>query len=469
MEENEEMLSSVNKDFTEELVEIIQSKQSMKKIREDLEHYHENDIAEALERLTKEERLKLYKILGDEKVSEIFAYLDDVEDYISELSSEKAADIIEEMDVDDAIDVLEELEEDKKQELIALLDEEAKADIDMVSSYSDEQIGSKMTTNYIAINKDCTVKQAMKSLISQAADNDNVSTIYAINDDGTYFGAMELRDLIVARATLDLKDIISTSYPYVYAEEEIEKCFDEIRDYEEDSIPVLNGDNQLIGVITSSDVVEVIDEQAEEDLANFAGITEMEDLNEPLHKSIRKRTPWLLVLLALGMLISTVTGMFENSVIVVLPFIVAFQSLVMGLSGNTGTQSLAITLRILDNEDIHFKEKIKYVFKEVRVGFANGLILGVICFLFMGLYLFLLKSETLFIAFATSGCISIALLISIIISATMGCLIPMFFKKIKIDPAVASGPLITTINDLIAVITYYGFAWLFLVKILAIG
>ncbi len=469
MEENEELLSSVNKDFTGELVEIIQSKQSMKKIREELEHYHENDIAEALERLTKEERLKLYKILGDEKVSEIFAYLDDVEEYISELSSEKAADIIEEMDVDDAIDVLEELEEEKKQELIALLDEEAKADIDMVSSYSDEQIGSKMTTNYIAINKDCTIKQAMKSLISQAADNDNVSTIYAINDDGTYFGAMELRDLIVAREGLDLKDIISTSYPYVYAEEELERCFDEIRDYEEDSIPVLNGENQLIGVITSSDIVEVIDEQAEEDLANFAGITEMEDLNEPLHKSIRKRTPWLLVLLALGMLISTVTGMFEGSVIVVLPFIVAFQSLVMGLSGNTGTQSLAITLRILDNEDIHFKEKLKYVFKEIRVGFANGLILGIICFIFMGVYLFLVNGKSLFISFATSGCISVALLISIIISATMGCLIPMFFKKIKIDPAVASGPLITTINDLIAVVTYYGFAWLFLVKILAIG
>lgn len=469
MEENEEMLSSVNKDFTEELVEIIQSKQSMKAIRESLEHYHENDIAEALERLTKEERLKLYKILGDEKVSEIFAYLDDVEEYISELSSEKAADIIEEMDVDDAIDVLEELEEDKKQELIALLDEEAKADIDMVTSYSDEQIGSKMTTNFIAVDKDCTIKQAMKSVVSQAADNDNVSIIYAINSDGTYYGSMELRDLIVARATLDLKDIISTNHPYVYAEEEIEECIDEIRDYEEDSIPVLDNNNILIGVITSSDIVEVIDEQAEEDLVNFAGITEVEDLHEPLFKSLKKRTPWLLVLLALGMLISTVTGMFENSVIVVLPFIVAFQSLVMGLSGNTGTQSLAITLRILDNEDIHFKEKIKYVFKEIKVGFANGLILGLLCFVFMGGFLYFTNGREMFSSFATSGCVSLALLISIVISATMGCLIPMFFKKVKIDPAVASGPLITTINDLIAVVTYYGFAWLFLIKLLAIG
>jgi len=278
---------------------------------------------------------------------------------------------------------------------------------------------------------------------------------------------MELRSLIVARATLDLTDIISTNYPYVYAEEEIEKCIDQIRDYEEDSIPVLDNNNILIGVITSSDIIEVTYEQAEEDYVNFAGITATEDLDEPLHKSIRKRTPWLLILLALGMLVSTVTGIFDG-VIDHLPYIVCFQSLVLGLSGNTGTQTLAITLRVLENEDIHFKEKLKYFFKELKVGLANGLIMSSISFLFLGFYIYIANGKTLGISFATSGCLSIALLVSILISAMMGCLIPMFFKKIKIDPAVASGPLITTINDLIAVITYYGFAWLLLMQILHI-
>lgn len=467
MEEMEEMLSSVSKDFTQELVEIIKSKQSMRAIRDELENYHENDIAEVLPRLTKEERLRLYRILGDEKVSEIFAYLDDVEEYITELSSEKAADVIEEMDVDDAIDVLEELEEDKKQELLELLDEEVKAEIELVASYSDEQIGSKMTTNFIAVNKDFSVKQAMKALINQAADNDNVSTIYAVNEDGTYYGAMELRSLIVARATLALEDIISTNYPYVYAEEEIENIIDQIRDYDEDSIPVLDNNNVLIGVITSSDIVEVTYEQAEEDYVNFAGITATEDLEEPLHKSITKRTPWLLILLALGMLVSTVTGIFD-SVIDHLPYIVCFQSLVLGLSGNTGTQTLAITLRVLENEDIHFKEKLKYFFKELKVGLANGFIMSAISFAFLGCYIHFSNKMTWGISFATSACLSGALLVSILISAIMGCVIPMFFKKIKIDPAVASGPLITTINDLIAVVTYYGFAWIFLMNLMNI-
>lgn len=465
MEENEEMLSSVSKDFTYELVQIIKSKLSMREIRDQLENYHENDIAEVLPRLTKEERLRLYRILGDEKVSEIFAYLDDVEEYITELSSEKASDIIEEMDVDDAIDVLEELEEDKKQELLELLDEDIKADIEMVSSYSEEQIGSKMTTNFIAIDKDFSVKQAMKALINQAAENDNVSTIYAINQDGTYYGAMDLRSLIIARATLDLKDIISTNYPFVFAEEEIENCIDQIRDYEEDSIPVLDKNNVLIGVITSSDIVEVTYEQAEEDYVNFAGITETEDLNEPLNKSIKKRTPWLLVLLALGFLVSSVTGWLFDGVIQELSYIVCFQSLVLGLSGNTGTQTLAITLRVLENEDIHFKEKVKYLFKELKVGLANGIIMSLISFVFFGLYIYF-TNGMLAKSFITSACLSGALLVAIIISTVMGCLIPMFFKKIKIDPAVASGPLITTINDLIAVVTYYGFAWLFLIQIL---
>ena len=462
--EEENMLSSVNKDFTEELLKIIRSNASDEEIREEFERYHENDIANALGDFTKEERLKLYRILGNEKVSEIFAYLDNVEEYIGELSGEKAADIIEEMDVDDAIDVLEELEDDKKEELIALLDEEAQKDIATVQSYSQEQIGSIMTNNFISVDKNFTVKQAMKALIDQAADNDNVSTIYAVNSDGTYYGAIELRELIIARATLPLDDIISTNYPYVYAEEEIEKCIGEIRDYNEDSIPVLDKENKLIGVITSSDIVEVSSDQAEEDYVNFAGITKAEDLNEPLFKSIRKFAPWLLILMGLGIIVSSVTGLFTN-VIDALPLIVCFQSLILDMSGNTGTQSLAITLRVLDTEDLTFKEKIKYFFKEIRVGFTNGLIMSVICFLALGLFIYFTKSKSFHFAFATSGCISISLITAMVISTCMGVLVPMFFKKIKIDPAVASGPLITTINDLVAVITYYSFAYLLLIKL----
>ena len=144
---------------------------------------------------------KLYRILGDEAVSDVFAYLEDVEDYITELDNEKAADIIEEMDADYAIDVLSELTEERREDIISLIEPEAQADIKLIDSYDEDKIGSRMTTNYIAITKSSTVKQAMRSLINQAADNDNISTIYAIEEDETFYGAIELRDLVIARET----------------------------------------------------------------------------------------------------------------------------------------------------------------------------------------------------------------------------------------------------------------------------
>lgn len=459
----EEKISSVSKDYSSEISEIIRSNLPADEIREKLEQYHENDIASALEFLSKEERQKLYRILGNEKVSEIFAYLDDVEDYIGELSNEKAADIIEEMDVDDAIDVLDELEDDKKEKLIALLDDEAKKDIVMVQSFTEEQIGSKMTTNYICIKEKSSVKEAMKSLIEQAADNDNVSTIYVVDDEGKYAGAIELHELIIARATTELEDIIIKSYPYVYGDEEIENCINEIKDYDEDSIPVLDCQNKLIGVITSSDILEVVHEQADEDYVKFAAVTDVEDLNEPLIKSLRKRTPWIFILMCLGMLVSSVTGLFEGT-IKELAYIVCFQSLILDMSGNGGTQTLAITLRVLDREDLSTKEKFKFLFKEMRVGFFNGLIMGIICFIFMGLFVKFRNGFTYHHSFVVSGCISIACLVSMTVASIMGCLIPMIIKKLKKDPAVASGPMITTVVDLVSVITYYGMASLILIK-----
>ena len=195
-------------DFFEELLSIIKSDLKSSEIKEKLYEYHDNDIAEVIPFLEPQERKKLYRTLGDEAVSNIFAYLDDVEEYIAELDNEKAADIIEEMDADDAVDVLSELPEDRKQDIITLIEPEAQADIKLIDSYDEDQIGSRMTTNYIAVKKDFTIKQAMRSLVKQAADNDNISTIYAVNEDDTFYGAIDLRDLVIAREGTPLEDII---------------------------------------------------------------------------------------------------------------------------------------------------------------------------------------------------------------------------------------------------------------------
>ena len=452
-------------DYEKELTDILRSNAPDDYIREKFEDYHENDIADILEDLTPEERKKLYRILGDELTSEIFAYVEDVGKYIEEMDAEKAADIIESMDADDAVDVLDELDDGKSEEIFQLMNEDAREDVKLIHSYDEDEIGSRMTTNFIEIQRGSTIRQAMRELVTQAAENDNISTLYVSDTDGTFYGAIDLKDLIIAREYMNLEELIQTSYPYVYAKENINECIEELKDYSEDSIPVLDNDKHIIGVITSQDIVEVVDEEMGEDYAKLAGLTAEEDLQEPLRESIKKRMPWLIVLLFLGLLVSSVVGIFEK-VVAELTLIVCFQSLILDMAGNVGTQSLAVTIRVLMDEDISGKEKLQLIAKEMKIGFCNGTILGILSFICIGIFIAVVKGKGFYFGFAVSGCIGVALLVAMVISSMVGTVIPIFFHKIKIDPAVASGPLITTVNDLVAVVTYYGMAWLLLIDVL---
>lgn len=455
-------------DYIHELVELIRSGENKEKIAEQLTNYHDNDISNALDELNEEERKMLYHMLGAERVSEIFAYLDDPGKYLGELALEQAADIIENMDADDAVDVLEEVDEEIRNQLIELIDEESKEDIKLICSYEEDEIGSKMTTNFIEIGRSLTINQAMRALIAQAEENDNISTLFVEDDDGTFYGAVDLKDLIVARTYMTLESLITQSFPYVRDHETISECIERLKDYAEDSIPVLNDKNELIGVITAQDIVEVVDDELGDDYAKLAGMTEEAELEESLGESIKKRLPWLVVLLGLSMCVSTVTSLFEG-VIAQLAIIVSFQSVILGMSGNVGTQSLAVTIRLLMDENLETKQKIGMIFREMRIGFSNGLILGILSFLLIGAYLCLAKGKSPEYAFAISLCAGIALLMAMTISSIVGTSVPMFFSKIHVDPAVASGPLITTVNDLIGVVTYYGVAWLLLIHIMQLG
>lgn len=369
-------------DYTKELVALIRSGESRKKIVEELTNYHDNDISNALDELNENERKILYHLLGDDRVSEIFAYLDDPGKYLGELELERAADIIENMDADDAVDVLEEVDEETRKQLIELIDEESKEDIKLICSYEDDEIGSKMTTNYIEIGRNYTIKQAMRSLIAQAEENDNITTIFVKDKDDTFYGAIDLTDLIIARDYVNLESLIMQSFPYVRDHETISDCIERLKEYAEDSIPVLDDKNKLIGVITSQDIVEVVDDEMADDYAKLAGMTEEAELEETLSESIKKRLPWLVILLGLSMCVSTVTSLFEG-VIAQLAIIVSFQSVILGMSGNVGTQSLAVTIRLLMDENLEPKQKLSTVFKEMRIGFSNGFILGILSFVFI--------------------------------------------------------------------------------------
>ena len=454
-------------DYVKELVEIINQEERDDQLAEKLSAYHENDIAEAFELLNEKGRRKLYRVLDTEWMSEVFAYLDDVGTYLEELEADDAADIIENMDADDAVDVLQEVDDNVREKLVSLMNEEATEDIELICSYQEDQIGSMMTTNFIEISRTLTIKQAMRQLIAQADDNDNISILYVTDEDGMFYGAIDLKDLIIARAGESLESLISTSYPYVLASDSITDNLERLKDYAEDSIPVLDQEHHIIGVITAQDLVEAVDDEMGEDYAQLAGLTTEEDLDESVGQSMKKRLPWLLVLLCLGLGVSTVAGMFEK-VMKQLTLIVFFQSVVLGMSGNSGTQSLAVTIRVLMDEELTGKERLKMVWKEARVGFCDGLLLGLVSFVCIGIYIMLAKAKPALYAFSVSGCVGTALMVAMTISSLVGTVVPIVLHKIHIDPAVASGPLISTVSDLVAVVTYYGLSWLLLLNIIGL-
>ena len=229
----------------------------------------------------------------------------------------------------------------------------------------------------------------------------------------------------------------------------------------------MNDNKEIVGIITAQDVVEAVDDEMGEDYAKLAGLTAEEDLRETTKESMKKRLPWLVTLLFLGMAVSTVVGAFEG-VVAVLPIVICFQSLILDMAGNVGTQSLAVTIRVLMDDELSAKDKLTLVLKEMKVGFGNGMLLGVITFVLLGGYIALFKGYSIDKALLISGCVAVSLLLSMIISSLVGTLVPLFFNKIKVDPAVASGPLITTVNDLVAVVTYYGLAWVLLIQIMNI-
>ena len=452
----------------EELEALISSSLNEKELEDRLSDYHDNDIAEILERLTPQERQRLYRILGVDRVAEVFAYLDDAGPYMEELSVERAANVVSHMDSDDAVDVLEDMDESRKAEIVKRLDHETSEDVKLLWSYDDDEIGSNMTTNYVCIHNDLTIRQAMRELVKQAGENDNISTIYVVDEQDKYYGAIDLKDLIVARDKDTLESIISRSYPYLLDHEKTDDCVDRIKEYAEDSLPVLTQEGKLAGIITSSDVVEMVDDAMGDDYAKLGGLTAEEDLNETTVQSMKKRLPWLIALLFLGMIVSSVVGMFE-AVVAVLPVVICFQSMVLDMAGNVGTQSLAVTIRVLMDENLKAKQKLGLVFKEARIGFCNGIVLCLMTLAFLGVYIHFFKGYDWLHAFLIAGCVGGALVVAMVISSIVGTVIPMFFHKIHVDPAVASGPLITTVNDLVAVITYYGLSLIILIDMFHIA
>lgn len=444
----------------EKIVKIIKDGTTPKTAREKISKYHEKDISTALSLLDNDECRRLLHVISPEQLADVIEYSENPVIYFEMLSTRQKCEALTFMEASAAAELLHTQPKETADILLRHLGDEAFESIKLIDSFSPETIGSKMSTDFVAVSDTCDVKTATSELIRQAADNDNISVIYVTDAVGMLCGAIDLKALITARASTPLSEITTVSYPYLYAEALTEDCISLLKSYSEASIPVLDTENRLIGVVTAEDFIDILDDELADDYAKLAGLSEEDDLKEPISHSVKKRLPWLCVLLALGLLVSSAVGLFEG-VAARLPIIICFQSLVLDMSGNVGTQSLAVAIRVLADGEISARQKAVLVWREIRIGLINGVLLGLLSFAGIGLYL-CLRGSSAATAFSVSASLGISMLLAMTVSSLSGTVIPLFFEKIGIDPAVASGPLITTVNDLVAVVVYYGLACIFL-------
>lgn len=449
------------------LAKFIECTSNLELIKKELSSIHEYDIAQLLEILDSENRKKIYEIYDSDKMADIISFLD--EDVASELMEEMSivdkAEIINEMEPDDAVDLLKETTEEEQDKILDLVDEELREDIKNLSEYPEYTAGAYMTTRFVSFEVKTDVKKAMKDLVKIAPDVESINTIFVL-DGEKLVGKIKLKDLIIAKMPCLVDDIMYTNFKFVSPDTDIEVASKIIRDYDIYDLPVL--DNGIMkGIITMDDAIDSVLEEASEDYARLAGLTTDQEEGESIFKTIKKRIPWLAILLILDLFVPLISSAFnfmftKEGISIIMIFI----PVILGLAGNSATQSLAITIRNIANESINTKKvALKHLLVEVTIGLITGIILGALGFGLSYLMLLINKFDSLSII-NVSMVIAIATLISLVLSNLIGAIVPITLYKLKKDPAVASGPFITTLVDISSTVIYFVLALVLLYNVL---
>ncbi|MED3551579.1 magnesium transporter [Cytobacillus praedii] len=417
---------------------------------------HPYDQASFFKELDEEHREKIYHYLSPEEMATLFENLeiddDEYKDVLAEMNPNYAADMISKMYVDDAVDVLNELEKDQAVSYLTIMDEEAAQEIKDLLHYKEYTAGSIMTTDFVSISANQTVRSAMYILKNEAPKAETIYYIYVLDEQKRLLGVISLRDLIVNDDDTMIADITNDRIVSVSVGDDQEEVARKIKDYNFLALPVVDFQNHLLGIITVDDVMDVMEEEASDDYSKLAAVSDMDTIDRSPLSAARKRLPWLIILLFLGMMTASLIGRFEETLNKV-AILAVFIPLIAGMAGNTGTQALAVAVRGIATGDLEKENKWKLIVREA----GTGVITGAICGILVSIIVFIWKGN-IYLGIL----VGISILSTLIVATLAGALIPLLMHKFKIDPAVASGPFITTINDLISILIYFGMATLFM-------
>ncbi len=470
-----EELYDETREYQSEIKNIILTKKNEDDFQEILEEFHMYDISQVVIELEPEEKISFFNHISPEFSASVLEFLEeeDAFDVIRLLETNKVAKIIANMDIDDAVDLLKHSGPDGMKYL-RRIEAMKRKEIAKIMAYEEDEIGAFMSDSFIKLEKDMNVKEAMKKVVDTAHDTDYISILY-IEENKKLVGYLRLKDLIVARASESISDIMESRFEKALPHDDKEDVAQKMQGTSESSIPIVDEDDKLLGIITHDDLIDIIALSQEEDYNKFAAIADIEidikTLN--LKRSVKSRLPWLIVLLALGMITSIILAFFDaqlsgsDDAKLLASRLAIYLPLLSGMSGNTGTQSLAVMIRYLtkNKERDRFVLR-KHLFKEFKTGFTQGIMIGVLVFAMVNITTLIRNDGVISNTdFVYSIVPAISIFIAFCLSTTNGALIPIVLEKLKIDPAVASGPLISTVSDIITLSIYYSLSLIILLPL----
>lgn len=450
------------KDLLNEINALVESDKVIE-LNEYMQELHPRDIAEILIELEDLKKTKVFEVLSWDLAGKVLDELDfETFSYIFEkIDIEQKKRLLDLMSQDDMVDLLSEMKEKEQLEIINLLDEDDKEDIRELLVYDEDTAGGIMTTDFVSVKDNISVYQAIEELRENAPEAETIYYVYVLDKNDKLVGVLSLRELIVSKPNVLIEDIMSESLIKASVSDDQEEVARKVSKYDLLAIPVVDSQEKLRGIITVDDIIDVIEEEATEDIYKFAGTSESEtdyleedDVFLRIKSSVKARLPWLIVTLFGGLLSANILRNYEGT-LAKLPTIAFFMPMLTGMGGNVGTQSSTLTVRGFATGHVDSKNTLKTVFQEMSVGAT----VGIVCSIIICLVSFLWLND-----FKLGAVVGIAMAANMFTAASVGTIVPIIFKKFGIDPAVASAPFISTALDITGVTIYFTLTTLFLIN-----
>ena len=433
---------------SEILLELLDARE-FKKLKEKLENMHPVDIVEVMEEVGERQRVLMFRLLAKEEAAEVFTDMnsDMREDLINALTDSELEEVMEEMYVDDTVDVVEEMPANVVDRLLKATDEETRKQINALLQYPEDSAGSIMNIEYISLRKEMTVEEAILKIRQVGINKETIYTCY-VTEKKKLIGSVDVKDLLTVGESRLIEEIMDENVLCARTLDDQEKVAAMIEKYSLVAIPIIDHENCLVGIVTVDDAMTVLQDEATEDISIMAGVTPNEDsyFGTSVFQHAKNRALWLMLL----MLSATVSGEIlahYESAMAVMPILITFIPMLMGTSGNCGSQSSTMVIRGIAVGEIEFKEFFKVVFKEIRIAILVGLMLAVV----NGIRVYIMYDQDIMLAIA----IGITIIAIVCMAKCIGCTLPLFAKKIGLDPALMAAPLISTIMDTCTILMYF--------------